>query len=433
MSPPDVPALWSIRRPIRSRRIATGSGARGCRSQVPAGSLVQGGRSVFPGTADAEIYFYRGDYAPLADRLDPYGRRIFRDPHPLDDLPVPVWDNGNGFRFLIGALGVKAVADDERLLLTPANTNDVLTNEPAGGVFYGLQQVPRCRSPNSRPSTPVPIRRSTAHPRQPIRGSPGPSSTYNIENLYDYRDDPHDGCDFVGNTGCTGVTPPFDYVPGSAAEYDAQLTDLATQIIEDLKAPDLIMTQEGGDQDICAVVAFGLTCGTTDDRRRQAGHAPGAGPAHRRRSVGRSTTRHPTGDGADDREIVSGFLYRTDRVQLLPVGADRSDPEHCDRRRLRGRGPSGTTPTSKIPRRSTPSRPADDARWFDHPTGPFVYTRPPQVGHFRVWRDGIGTSVLSTSGRVQPLQLDPRRPRLPAHRAGGLPGRHRRCHPGRRS
>jgi hypothetical protein len=26
--------------------------------------------------------------------------------------------------------------------------------------------------------------------------------------------------------------------------------------------------------------------------------------------------------------------------------------------------------------------------------GPNVYTRPPQVGHFRVWRDGIGTSVF---------------------------------------
>ena len=24
-----------------------------------------------------------------------------------------------------------------------------------------------------------------------------------------------------------------------------------------------------------------------------------------------------------------------------------------------------------------------------------VFTRPPQVGHFRVWRDGIGTSVFT--------------------------------------
>ena len=38
----------------------------GRQAQVPAGSLVQGGRSVFPSTADAEIYFYRADYAPLA-------------------------------------------------------------------------------------------------------------------------------------------------------------------------------------------------------------------------------------------------------------------------------------------------------------------------------------------------------------------------------
>ena len=90
----------------------------GMQAQVPAGSLVQGGRSVFPGTADSEIYFYRDDYGPLADRADPYARRIFRDPHPLDDIPVPLFDNGNGFRFLIGGLGVKAIADDEFLLLT---------------------------------------------------------------------------------------------------------------------------------------------------------------------------------------------------------------------------------------------------------------------------------------------------------------------------
>ena len=134
----------------------------GMQGQVPAGSLVQGGRSVFPATADAEIYFYRGDYAPLADRADPYARRVFRDPHPLDDLPAQ-WDNGNGFRFLIGALGVKATADDEHLLLTPANTNDTITNEPAGGVYYGFNkyQVQVAQQPTfSAGADPVYRRRS---------------------------------------------------------------------------------------------------------------------------------------------------------------------------------------------------------------------------------------------------------------------------------
>ena len=305
----------------------------GMQGQVPEGSLVQGGRSVFPGTADAEIYFYRGDYAPLADRVDPYGRRIFRDPHPLDDLPVPVWDNGNGFRFLIGSLGVKAVADDERLLLTPADTNDVLTNEPAGGVYYGFNkyQVQVAQQPTFDDGADPSL---NGAPEAADPGIAWTGSTYNVENLYDFRDDPFDGCDFVGNTGCTGVNPPFDYVPASAAEYDAQLTDLATQIIEDLKAPDLIMTQEGEDQDICTVAAGALTCGATDDRDGKPDTlqelalriAALGGPVYDAAS---------DRDGADDRGIVSGFLYRTDRVQLLPVLRHRSGPERRHRRRLR--------------------------------------------------------------------------------------------------
>ena len=63
-----------------------------------------------------------------------------RDPHPLDDVPDLLWDNGNGFRFLIGALGVKWPSDDENLLVTPARTHDVLTNEPAGGIYFGFSK-----------------------------------------------------------------------------------------------------------------------------------------------------------------------------------------------------------------------------------------------------------------------------------------------------
>ena len=122
----------------------------GMQAQLPVGSLVQGGRSVFPSTADAEIYFFRDDYAPLAGRVDCMPR-CFCDPHPLDDIPDVLFDNGNGFRFLIGSLGIKAVADDMNLLLTPARTNDVLTNQPAGGVYFGFSNT-RSRSQISPPS-----------------------------------------------------------------------------------------------------------------------------------------------------------------------------------------------------------------------------------------------------------------------------------------
>ena len=49
-------------------------------------------------------------------------------------------------------------------------------------------------------------------------------------------DDPFDGCDFYGNTGCPGVYPPFDYVPPSDAVYQERLGQIATQILDDLGA-----------------------------------------------------------------------------------------------------------------------------------------------------------------------------------------------------
>lgn len=361
----------------------------GMRAQVPAGSLVQGGRSVFPSTADAEIYFYRADYGPLADRSDPYARRVFRDPHPLDDIPDPLFDNGNGFRFLIGALGVKATADDEDLLLTPARTNDVLTNAPAGGVYFGFSkyQIQVAQQPTFTLGADPSL---NGAPATPDREFDWTSATYNVENLYDYRDDPTDGCDFVGNTGCPGVNPPFDYVPASQARYDAQLTALATQIIGDLKAPDLIMTQEGEDQDICSVAAGAMVCG---------GAAAGDGRpdtlqelALRITSLGGPAYQAANDrDGADDRGIVSGFLYRTDRVELLPVAA--GDPvlgaEPGVEYRSAGLSYNDDVENPKALNAVLPSIPSGSTL-----DGTNVFTRPPQVGHFRIWRDGIGTSVF---------------------------------------
>jgi predicted extracellular nuclease len=364
----------------------------GMQAQLPAGSLVQGGRSVFPSTADAEIYFYRDDYSPLADRADPYARRIFRDPHPLDDIPDVLFDNGNGFRFLIGSLGVKAVANDENLLLMPANTNGVLTNEPAGGIYFAFNkyQIQIAEQPTFSSGADPSL---NGAPAAPDREFDWTSATYNVENLYDFRDDPTDGCDFVGNSGCPGVNPPFDYVPSSTADYDAQLTALATQIIEDLKAPDLILTQEGEDQDICSVNTGAMACG---------GAAAGDGRpdtlqelALRIAFLGGPVYQAANDrDGADDRGIVSGFLFRADRVELLPVAA--GDPVLGAETGVVYERPS--TPLEynedvQNPKALNTDLP-DDLQTGSTLDGTNVFTRPPQVGHFRIWRDGIGTSIF---------------------------------------
>ena len=73
----------------------------GERIRVPAGSIATSGRDVFPATADSEAWVIRPD-DPLADRTDPYARRVFRDPHPLDNHPEPLFDDGNGSRIMLG-------------------------------------------------------------------------------------------------------------------------------------------------------------------------------------------------------------------------------------------------------------------------------------------------------------------------------------------
>ncbi len=362
----------------------------GMQAQVPAGSLVQGGRNVFAGTADAEIYFYRGDYAPLADRSDPYARRIFRDAHPLDDVQDQLFDNGNGFRFVIGALGVKATTGNQNVLLTPARTNDVVTNAPVGGVYFSFSkyQVMVADQPTftagADPS-------QNGAPTAPDVAFDWTSATYNVENLYDFRDDPTDGCDFVGNAGCPGVRPPFDYVPASAQRYDDQLTILATQIIEDLHAPDLIMTQEAEDQDICSVSGAALTCagaeagdGSPDTLQELALRIATLGGPVYAAALDR--------DGADDRGIVSGFLYRTDRVELLPVAG--TDPVlGAATGVVYDSEPLGFNDDVENPKALNTDLP-DDLQGGSTLDGVNVFTRPPQVGHFRVWRDGVGTSVF---------------------------------------
>ena len=143
-------------------------------------------------------------------------------------------------------------------------------------------------------------------------------ANFNVENLYDYRDDPFDGCDFVGNTGCPGVSPPFDYVPTSAADYDEHLGALAEQVADDLHAPDVLLVQEAEDQDICTVSGTALACGTTDDRDGK----PDTLQELALRIAAVGGPRYDAAydrDGADDRGIVAAFLYRADRVELLPA------------------------------------------------------------------------------------------------------------------
>ncbi len=354
----------------------------GMAARVPDGALATSGRDVFRSTLDGEVWLIRGDH-PLALRGDPHARRSFRDPHPLDDLPAPLFDNGNGYRILVGSLGLKGAANDSTALIAPARTFDRVTNALEGGVYYsfGKYSVQAGRQLElERGVDPA----GNAPPAVPDRRHEYSVANYNVENLYDFRDDPTDGCDFAGNTGCDGVRPPFDYVPASADEYDAKLAEQAEQIAEDLHAPDLLLVQEAEDQDICRVVAGAMACDAPDDAPDTLQELALA--IERRTGIAYRAALDR--DGADDRGIVSGFLFRSDRMELeSPTSGDPllgSSPAVAYRA-------SGKPYNSDVqnPKALNAELPADVDR-STGTDGDDVFTRAPQAARFRVWRDRVG-------------------------------------------
>ncbi|HEX6131657.1 MAG TPA: endonuclease, partial [Actinomycetota bacterium] len=356
----------------------------GMRVQVPGGALVTDGLDVFGSTADSEMWLVRGD-SEIAQRTG-YAQRVFRDAHPLDDEPGLV-DNGNGFRILVGALGLKALADDNTLLLPPSRTFDTVGNELVGGLnfSFGKYRIETEDTP------------ALAHGIEPaLNAPPTPGNRaddysvgdYNVENLYDFRDDPNDGCDFADDDGCPGVRPPFDYVPASDEVYQERLGLIAEQIVGDLHAPDILLVQEAEDQDICTVAGGQLVCGEADD----ADGKPDTLQELALRIEAQSGIAYDAAydrDGSDDRGIVAALMYRTDRVELLEATADHpvlgTTPDFTYRS-----GANAYNADVQNPKSLNAPLPDDVGGSTD---GNEVYTRDPQVGWFRVWRNGVGSGA----------------------------------------
>ena len=358
----------------------------GMRARIVPGSVVLNGRHVFPSTLDGELWLVHPDHE-IAGRLG-YERRSFRDPHPLDNDPA-LFDDGNGYRIVLGSLGIKAAANDNSALIAPAGTFDEVQNAPVGGVYFSFskyqilveQQLELEDGPDPADNAP---------PQAFDRTLGYSVAVFNVENLYDFRDDPFDGCDFTGNAGCPGVNPPFDYVPASNGAYQTRLGEIAAQILDELHAPDLILVQEAEDQDICSN-AGSFVCGATNNadgkpdtlQELAAAIASLGGPAY---------DAAYDRDGADDRGIVSGFLYRTDRAELLPAAAD--DPVLGSSPTVDYRGAAlGYNTDVQNPKALNADLP-EDVDLSTGSDGTNVFTRPAQVGAFRLWRDGIGTSVF---------------------------------------
>jgi predicted extracellular nuclease len=387
----------------------------GMQLQAPAGSLVVNGRDVFAGT-DAEVWAIRGDH-PVAQRDEPYERRVFRDAHPLDNNPNTSFDDGNGYRFVLGSFGIKGSMDDPDAVLAPAKTLDTITEANRGGVYlsfgkYTVNVVDQLALDTSGadPSANAPV-----EPHDPE--SELAIAAYNVENLYDFRDSPNSDCDFPGNDGCfadgDSVEPPFDYVPDGDADHQARLQRMAEQIRLDLHAPDVVLVQETEAQDVCTVAddwspetgpglgADRLDCdleGVGDDNMRTDGRpdsllelalviAEQGGPSY---------DAAFDLDAGDLRGITTAYLYRSDRVELLEAEAD--DPVLGASPLIDYDGdPLGSNSDVENPKAlnaALPDRVADTCTSSGATAcdGLNVFSRGPSVAQFRIWRDEIGLS-----------------------------------------
>jgi hypothetical protein len=358
----------------------------GMRARIPVGSIVLEGTNLFASTDDSEVWLAHPN-STIGQRANPYERRTFRDPHPLDDVGPPgSFDNNNGYRMLLGPNGVKEALNDSTALLAPVRTFDTVSVPRTGGVYYAFNKYHVEIDQQLVVASPVDPSLN-APPQPPDRSREYSIATFNVENLYDFRDDPNDCCDFTGNPGCPGVSPPFDYVPASDMEYQTRLGEIASQIINDLHSPDVIFVEEAEDQDICSVSGTTLVCGTADNVdgrpdtvQELALHiAAMGGPAYQAAN---------DRDGRDDRGIIVAHLYRTDRVELLPAAPTHPVLGNSPTVSYRG-APLAYNNDVQNPKAVNAVLPAD-ADTSTGVDGSNVFTRAPQVAWWRIWRDSVG-------------------------------------------
>jgi hypothetical protein len=147
----------------------------------------------------------------------------------------------------------------------------------------------------------------------------------------------------------------------------------------------VIAAAEAEDQDICTVVNWQMACGTTNN-------ADGKPDTLQELTVHIHALGGPDYDAAFDRDsadargIVPGFLYRTDRVSLIPASA--SDPVLGSSPAVSYRGaPLAYDTQVSNPKSLNAVLPAD----VDRSTGvdgSNVFTRAAQVAHFHVTASG---------------------------------------------
>lgn len=341
----------------------------GMRVMVPAGAMVVSPAHLYTSSNDTEAYIVRADH-PIAMREDAYARRVFRDIHPLDDGADPE----NLYRISIEGNIFKAQADDYNVNLPIYNTFDVFATELTGNIIYAYERYTMMIDVE-----PEVLRENEPEGNHalvaPERTTQFTVATTNVENLYDFYNDPFDREDTPGDLN-------LNYVPLSMENYQTRVTKIAQQILYGMQAPDIIGFQEIEDQDVC--IEGGQWYGICSDDVDNADGYPDVlqdvaaeidflsdGKVIYMAAIDRNS--------ADYRGISQGFLYRADRVELVeptadhPIFGERADDEALERH----------------PENGEVSNPKSLNERFG--IGLDTFARAPLVGLFRIHRTAVGS------------------------------------------
>lgn len=338
------------------------------RVYVPANSLVVAPTHIFSSTNDTEVYVIRGDH-PVAQREDLFTRRVFRDPHVLDDGEP----GDNLYRISVEANVLKGLADDYSVNLPVYDTYMIFTSPLVGNIIYAYERY-TLQIEDLPDLDIVTTPANNTPPRAPERDDQFTVATFNVENLYDYYDDPFDRDDSPDDLN-------LNYVPRTLDAYETKITKIALAILNDLHAPDIIAFQELEDQDVC--ISGGQLYGVCSDEIDNADGAPDVlqDVAAAIAELSGDTVLYLSAidrDSADYRGIAQGYLYRTDRVELPP--ADPGDP-------VLGERPDDPE-AERYPNQEVSNPKALNQRFA---IGTPLFARAPVVGLFRIHHDAVGS------------------------------------------
>jgi len=301
--PLKLPRSWQA----RQRMLES---LEGMRVVLPAGAVSVVGTHPKPQMGDMEVWVVGPDHPVLTQ--EGQVARLFRKAHPLSVVPEEIAaDDIHGDRLLLGSLGLRARSENLSDQIPDLHAGSRFSGALTGAVHYAYREY-RLQI-ESLPEV------EAAKPGGPELPKPGASdvriASYNVENLYDFVNDPFDRCDFHGDPGCRGTRFPLNYVPSSDEVYRARLSRMAQQIVLEMNSPEILLIQEAEDQDIAKMVDGRLVYGQENDADGQTDSLQELA-LEIQKIGGPEYTVAVDRDGTDERGIICAWMYQAERFEL---------------------------------------------------------------------------------------------------------------------